>query len=171
QWRQYEEIFPALARSRIDQVSIECRNARVPLDLLQLLKGKDVQLGVIDVASSAIETPEDVVTTLAAAAEYLPKERIIAGTNCGMAPMQFEIAMAKLAALGKGAQLARQRLGWTALPESGIAAPRLRITMFVTGRVLHHLELFAGGDVIGFVGEHVHERAARALLSPVHQLF
>src|SRR5215470_1216275 len=73
QWRQYEEIFPALARSRIDQVSIECRNARVPLDLLQLLKGKDVQLGVIDVASSAIETPEDVVTTLAAAAEYLPK--------------------------------------------------------------------------------------------------
>ena len=111
QWRQYEEIFPALARSRIDQVSIECRNARVPLDLLQLLKGKDVQLGVIDVASSAIEIPEDVVTTLAAAAEYLPKERIIAGTNCGMAPMQFEIAMAKLAALGKGAQLARQRLG------------------------------------------------------------
>jgi 5-methyltetrahydropteroyltriglutamate--homocysteine methyltransferase len=111
QWRQYEEIFPALAGSRIDQVSIECRNARVPLDLLQLLKGKDVQLGVIDVATSAIETPEDVMTTLAAAAKYVPKERIIAGTNCGMAPMRFEIAMAKLAALGKGAQLTRQRLG------------------------------------------------------------
>jgi 5-methyltetrahydropteroyltriglutamate--homocysteine methyltransferase len=111
QWRQYQEIFPALARSRIDQVSIECRNARVPLDLLRLLDGKDVQLGVIDVATSAIETPEDVVTTLAAAAKYVAKEKIIASTNCGMAPMRCDIAVAKLTALGKGAELARQRLG------------------------------------------------------------
>ncbi len=111
QWRQYQEIFPALAGSRIDQVSIECINARVPLDLLQLLDGKEVQLGVIDVATDTIETPEDVVATLAAAAKFVAKEKIIASTNCGMAPMRFDIAMAKLAALGKGAELARQRLG------------------------------------------------------------
>jgi 5-methyltetrahydropteroyltriglutamate--homocysteine methyltransferase len=111
QWRQYQEIFPTLAKSRIDQVSIECRNSRVPLDLLKLLEGKDVQVGVIDVATDAIETPEQVVATIAEAARYVAKEKIIASTNCGMAPMRREIALAKLAALGKGAQMARKALG------------------------------------------------------------
>jgi 5-methyltetrahydropteroyltriglutamate--homocysteine methyltransferase len=110
QWRQYQEIFPALAKSRIDQVSIECRNSLVPLDLLKLLEGKDVQVGVIDVATDAIETPEQVVATIAGAARYVAKEKIIAGTNCGMAPMRREIALAKLEALGKGAQMARKSL-------------------------------------------------------------
>jgi 5-methyltetrahydropteroyltriglutamate--homocysteine methyltransferase len=110
QWRQYQEIFPALAKSRIDQVSIECRNSLVPLELLKLLEGKDVQVGVIDVATDAIETPEQVAATIAEAARYVAKEKIIASTNCGMAPMRRDIAFTKLAALGKGAQLARQTL-------------------------------------------------------------
>jgi 5-methyltetrahydropteroyltriglutamate--homocysteine methyltransferase len=109
EWRQYEEIFPALAASRIDQVSVECRNSRVPLSLLGLLGGKDVLLGAIDVASDAVETPEEVAATLGEALKYVPKERIVAGTNCGMAPMRRDIALAKLAALVKGAALARQR--------------------------------------------------------------
>jgi 5-methyltetrahydropteroyltriglutamate--homocysteine methyltransferase len=111
QWRQYEEIFPALARSRIDQVSIECRNSRVPLHLLKLLEGKHVHVGVIDVATDEIETAEQVAAMIAEAAKYLPKEKIIASTNCGMAPMRSDIAYAKLAALGKGTQLARTLLG------------------------------------------------------------
>jgi 5-methyltetrahydropteroyltriglutamate--homocysteine methyltransferase len=111
QWRQYQEIFPALAKSRIDQVSIECRNSLVPLELLQLLDGKDVQVGVIDVATDAIETPERVVATIAEAAKYVAKEKIIASTNCGMAPMRRDVAFAKLEALGKGAQMARKTLG------------------------------------------------------------
>jgi 5-methyltetrahydropteroyltriglutamate--homocysteine methyltransferase len=110
EWRQYEEIFPALAASRIDQISIECRSSRVPISLLKLLEGKDVQVGVIDVASDAVETPEQVAAVIAEAMKYVPKERIIAGTNCGMAPMRWDVAYAKLAALGKGAELARQRL-------------------------------------------------------------
>ena len=110
QWRQYEEIFPALARSRIDQVSIECRNSRVPLHLLKLLEGKHVHVGVIDVATDEIETAEQVAAVIAEAAKYLPKEKIIASTNCGMAPMRSDIAYAKLAALGKGAQLARSSM-------------------------------------------------------------
>ena len=110
EWRQYEEIFPALARSRIRQVSVECRNARVPVELLALLKGKDVLLGVIDVASDAVETAEDIVATIESALPYVPKERIFPCTNCGMAPMAREIANAKLQALGAGAKLARQRL-------------------------------------------------------------
>jgi 5-methyltetrahydropteroyltriglutamate--homocysteine methyltransferase len=111
EWRQYEEIFPALAASRIDEVSIECRNSRVPLPLLKLLDGKTVQVGAIDVAADAIETPEEVAVVIAEAAKYVAKERIVAGTNCGMAPMRRDIALAKLAALGRGAELARKRLG------------------------------------------------------------
>ena len=111
EWRQYEEIFPALAASRIDQVSVECRNAKVPVSLLSLLKGKDVLVGVIDVASDQVETPEDVVATVEQAMKHVPKERIVLCTNCGMAPMNFATATAKLDALGKGAALARQKLG------------------------------------------------------------
>jgi 5-methyltetrahydropteroyltriglutamate--homocysteine methyltransferase len=108
-WRQYEEIFPALAKSRIDQVSLECRNSKVPLELLELLKGKDVLLGVIDVATDDVETAEDVAAVIGQALRFVPRERIIACTNCGMAPMRRDIAEAKLAALGAGAALARQR--------------------------------------------------------------
>jgi 5-methyltetrahydropteroyltriglutamate--homocysteine methyltransferase len=111
EWRQYEEIFPALASSRIDQVSVECRNSRVPIALLKLLDGKDVQVGVIDVASDQIETPDEVAAVIGEAAKYIAKERIIAGTNCGMAPMRRDIALGKLEALGKGAELARKKFG------------------------------------------------------------
>jgi 5-methyltetrahydropteroyltriglutamate--homocysteine methyltransferase len=111
EWRQYEEIFPALAKSRLDQVSVECINSRVPMSLLKLLDGKDVQVGVIDVASDEIETPEQVAAVIAEATKYVAKDRIIAGTNCGMAPMRRDVAGAKLAALGKGAELARKKLG------------------------------------------------------------
>jgi 5-methyltetrahydropteroyltriglutamate--homocysteine methyltransferase len=111
EWRQYETIFPALAASRIKQVSVECRNSKVPLDLLALLKGKDVLVGAIDVASDRIETAEDVAATLEAAMKFVPKERIFACTNCGMAPMRRDIAAAKLQALGAGAALARKRFG------------------------------------------------------------
>ncbi len=111
EWRQYEQIFPALAASRIGEVSIECVHSKVPLQLLSLLKGKDVQIGVIDVATDVIETPEDVAKTIEAAMKHVPKDRIICGTNCGMAPMRRDVAAAKLIALGRGAALARQRLG------------------------------------------------------------
>jgi len=109
EWRQYEEIFPALAKSRLGQVSLECKSSRVPMNLLALLEGKDVQVGVIDVASDVVETPEDVAATIGAVLRHVPKERIIASTNCGMAPMRREIAQAKLDALGRGAALARER--------------------------------------------------------------
>jgi 5-methyltetrahydropteroyltriglutamate--homocysteine methyltransferase len=111
EWRQYEAIFPALAASRIDQVSVECRSSRVPLELLTLLAGKDVLVGAIDVATDAVETPEQVAETIEAAARFVAPERIVACTNCGMAPMHRDVATAKLSALARGAELARQRLG------------------------------------------------------------
>ncbi len=109
EWRQYEEFFPALAKSRIDQVSLECINSRVPMSVLKLLHGKDVLIGVIDVATDKVETPEDVAAVIAKAAEYVPAQKIIACTNCGMAPMRREIAAMKLEALARGAALARER--------------------------------------------------------------
>jgi 5-methyltetrahydropteroyltriglutamate--homocysteine methyltransferase len=109
EWRQYEETFPALAASRIDQVSLECRNARVPLRLMELLAGKDVLVGVIDVASDRVETPEEVAGVIEDALAFVPAERLFPCTNCGMAPMRCDVAEAKLAALGAGAVLARRR--------------------------------------------------------------
>jgi 5-methyltetrahydropteroyltriglutamate--homocysteine methyltransferase len=111
EWRQYEDIFPAIDRSSIQQVAIECRNSRVPLELLALLKGKVVQAGVIDVASDTVETAEEVVKVIDEVSRFVPKSNIIATTNCGMAPMRRDIAEAKLMALGAGAALARQKLG------------------------------------------------------------
>jgi 5-methyltetrahydropteroyltriglutamate--homocysteine methyltransferase len=111
EWRQYEEFFPALAKSRIDQVSIECIHSKVPMTLLKLLDGKEIQIGAIDVATDAVETPEQVAAVIAEARKYVAKERIVVGTNCGMAPMRRDVALAKLKALGGGARLAREKLG------------------------------------------------------------
>ena len=107
EWTQYEKIFPALAKSRIKQVSLEAINSRVPLKLLSLLDGKDVLVGVIDVATDEIETPERVAQVIGDVMKFVPKERIVACTNCGMAPMRRDIAEAKLKALGAGAKLAQ----------------------------------------------------------------
>jgi 5-methyltetrahydropteroyltriglutamate--homocysteine methyltransferase len=110
QWRQYEETFPVIAKSAIDQISLECRNSRVPIDMLKLLEGKDVLVGAIDVSSNAVETPEEVAETIKQAMAYVPRERLFPCTNCGMAPMSREIAYAKLAALAAGAALARKAI-------------------------------------------------------------
>jgi len=110
EWRQYEEIFPALAKSRIDQISLECINSKVPVELLRLLKGKDVLVGVIDVATDTVETPQQVSEVIQKALRYVPKQHLFPCTNCGMAPMDRDIALAKLKALAQGAALARNKL-------------------------------------------------------------
>ena len=109
EWRQYEQVFPALAKSSIDQVSLECFHSHVPPDLMALLAGKDVMVGVIDVASDEVETAEQVAETIGTALQFVPKHKLFPCTNCGMAPMRREVAIAKLAALAEGARLARER--------------------------------------------------------------
>jgi 5-methyltetrahydropteroyltriglutamate--homocysteine methyltransferase len=111
EWRQYEKFFPALARSRIDQVSIECIHSHVPMSVLALLAGKDVLVGAIDVATDRIETAEEVAVVIGEAARHVPPQNIIPCTNCGMAPMRREIAVKKLEALAEGAALARKKFG------------------------------------------------------------
>ncbi len=109
EWRQYEQVFPALAASTIDQVSLECYHSHVPPQLMALLEGKDVMVGVIDVASDLVETPEQVADTIGSALRFVPSQRLFPCTNCGLAPMRREVAEAKLRALAQGAALARER--------------------------------------------------------------
>ena len=117
EWRQYEEIFPALNNSKLDQISLECANSKVPMALLGLLKDKELMVGAIDVASAAIESAEQVAATIKEAAKHVDAERIYPCTNCGMAPLSRDVARAKLRALGAGAELAR-----TAIRSSGRAS-------------------------------------------------
>ncbi|MBK7280187.1 methionine synthase [Candidatus Aalborgicola defluviihabitans] len=112
-WRQYAQVFPALAASSIQQVSLECYHSHVPPEMMDLLKGKDVMVGVIDVASDVIETPEQIADTIGMALQHVPRDRLFPCTNCGLAPMSREVALKKLEALAQGAALARARYGQT----------------------------------------------------------
>ena len=110
EWRQYEATFPLLARSRIDQVSLECANSRVPLELLRLLAGKVVLVGAVDVATDRIETPDEVAATLRRALAFVPPGRLYPCTNCGMVPLSRDVARGKLRALAAGAAIVRAEL-------------------------------------------------------------
>ena len=111
EWRQYESTFPLLARSKIGQISLECANSGVPLELLALLKGKDVLVGAIDVASDQVERPGQVADTIRSAMKFVPAEKLYPCTNCGMVPLAREVAQGKLRALAEGAALVRRELG------------------------------------------------------------
>lgn len=111
EWRQYEQIFPAINASRIDQVSLECANSHVPISLIELLVDKEILVGAIDVASAEVETPEQVAAVIESALGHADAERIQPCTNCGLAPLSRAVAEGKLMALGAGAELARKRFG------------------------------------------------------------
>lgn len=110
EWRHYEESFPLLQQSTIDTVSLECHHSRVPMDLIELIRGKKVMLGAIDVASETIETPEDVANTLRNALKFVDADKLIPSTNCGMAPFPRNVALEKMSALTAGAHIVREEL-------------------------------------------------------------
>lgn len=110
EWRQYEEIFPKLQQSNIDLISLECQNSRVPMDLIELIRGKKVMVGAIDVATSTVETPEEVASTLRKALEFVDADKLYPSTNCGMTPLSRQVATGKLNALSAGAAIVRKEL-------------------------------------------------------------
>ena len=110
EWRQYEEFFPKLQQSKIDIISLECHNSRVPISLLELIRGKKVMVGAIDVATNTIETPEEVADTLRKALEFVDEDKLYPCTNCGMAPLARDVARGKLHALSAGAEIIRREL-------------------------------------------------------------
>ena len=110
QWRQYEEVFPKLQKSTIDTISLECHNSNVPIDLVELVRGKKVMLGAIDVATNDIETPEEVADTIRKALKFVDAENLCPSTNCGMAPMPRQVARDKLKALSLGTEIVRKEI-------------------------------------------------------------
>ena len=110
EWRQYEAIFPQLQKSSIDIISLECHNSHVPIELLELIRGKKVMVGAIDVATDLVETPEEVASTLRKALQYVDADKLYPCTNCGMAPLSREVARGKLNALQAGAEIVRREL-------------------------------------------------------------
>jgi len=110
EWRQYESTFPLLAKSKIDQVSLECANSRVPLELIDLLKGKDILAGAIDVANEVVETPEEVAQTIRAVLKHVAADKLYPCTNCGMVPLTRSVSQGKLQALAAGAAIVRREL-------------------------------------------------------------
>lgn len=110
EWRQYEQTFPRLQQSSIDIISLECRNSRVPIDLMELIRGKKVMVGAIDVATEQVETAQEVAETLRQALRFVDADKLYPATNCGMAPLPRAVAQGKLKALGAGAQIVRQEL-------------------------------------------------------------
>lgn len=110
EWRQYEAVFPKLQQSNIDIISLECHNSRVPIELLELVRGKKVMVGAIDVATDTIETPEEVAATLRKALQFVDADKLYPCTNCGMAPLSRDVARGKLNALSAGAEIIRQEI-------------------------------------------------------------
>lgn len=110
EWRQYEETFPSLQKSNIDIISLECHNGRVPFEVLELVRGKKVMVGAIDVATDTIETPQEVAATLRHALKYVDADKLYPCTNCGMAPLSRELARGKMRALSEGAEIVRKEL-------------------------------------------------------------
>ena len=110
EWRQYEQSFPLLQQSTIDIVSLECQHSHVPMELVELIRGKKVMLGAIDVASETIETPEEVAETLRNALRFVDADKLIPSTNCGMAPLPRDVALGKLSALSAGTEIIREEL-------------------------------------------------------------
>lgn len=110
EWRQYEEIFPALNASRIDQVSLECADSKVPPSLMSLLKDKELMVGVVAVTPDRVETPEEVAGVIRTAMAYVDPERLLPCSNCGMTPIPYETALGKIQSIAAGAALVRRTL-------------------------------------------------------------
>ena len=92
----------------IERMRVAVRSGKRAMELTPL--DKDVLVGAIDVASLAVETPEQVVATLKAAMKYVDPERTYPCTNCGLAPLPRDVSIGKLQALGAGARLLRKEL-------------------------------------------------------------
>ena len=110
EWRQYEQSFPLLQQSSIDTVSLESIHSHVPLELVELIRGKKVMLGAVDVATETVETPEEVAEVLRRALDFVDADKLVPSSNCGMAPLGRQAALGKLSALSAGAEIVRTEL-------------------------------------------------------------
>jgi 5-methyltetrahydropteroyltriglutamate--homocysteine methyltransferase len=106
-WGHYGVSLPLLAKSSVDQVSVECAASGVDPALLAALDGKDVLVGVIDVGTEEVETPEAVAERIRAVLPYVSPQHLYPCTDCGMVPRSRAAAEGKMRALAAGAAIVR----------------------------------------------------------------
>jgi 5-methyltetrahydropteroyltriglutamate--homocysteine methyltransferase len=99
-------FLPELAATECDQVSIETAQSGLDLAVLDELPGKTIILGVLDLSTDEVETPETVADRIRRAFPHAGAERLIAAPDCGMKYLSRQAAYGKLEALVEGARLA-----------------------------------------------------------------
>ena len=109
-WGHYGVTLPLLARSSVNQVSVECAASGVDVSVLHELGGKDVLLGAINVGTEDVETPEIVAGRIRRALEYVPASQLYPCTDCGLVPRSREASQGKMRALAAGAAIVREEL-------------------------------------------------------------
>ena len=109
EWGQYGVTLPLLSETKIDQISVECAASGVDPAVLAGARGKDVLVGVIDVGTEEVESPELVASRIEKALAYVGPERLFPCTDCGLVPRTRAAARGKLRALVEGARLVRGR--------------------------------------------------------------
>ena len=115
-WGHYGATLPLLARSGVDQISVECAASGVDPAVLGEAGDKDLLVGVIDVGSEEVETPETVAGRIRRALEYVPAARLKPSTDCGLVPRSRNSARGKMQALAAGAAIVRTELADSLTP-------------------------------------------------------
>ena len=106
-WSHYGRTLPLLRTSTIDQISVECAASGVDPSVLALARGKDLMVGVIDVGTDEVETPETVAERIRTALDHVEPDHLYPCTDCGMVPRSRAAARGKMKALAEGARLVR----------------------------------------------------------------
>ncbi|HXY42830.1 MAG TPA: hypothetical protein VEH29_01465 [Acidimicrobiales bacterium] len=103
-------FLPELAASSAQQVSIETAQSKLDLGVLSDLSDKTIILGVIDLSTPEVETPEVVADRVRRAFDRVPPERIVISTDCGMKYLPRSSAEGKMRSLGAAARMLRAEL-------------------------------------------------------------
>jgi 5-methyltetrahydropteroyltriglutamate--homocysteine methyltransferase len=100
-------FLPELASASVDAISIETAQSSLDCSVLTQLRGKTIILGVLDLSTNEVETPEIVAARIGRALPYVSRDRIIVAPDCGMKYLPRDVAFAKMQAMAEGAQLVR----------------------------------------------------------------
>jgi 5-methyltetrahydropteroyltriglutamate--homocysteine methyltransferase len=103
-------FLPELAESRVKQISIETAQSSLDCSVLSNLPGKTIILGVLDLSTHEIETPEIVAGRIRCALPFVSPERLIVAPDCGLKYLPRNVAFAKIKAMVGGAELVRSKL-------------------------------------------------------------
>lgn len=104
-------FLPELAGSPVQQISIETAQSNLDCSVLESLTGKTVILGVLDLSTHDIETPEEVAARIRRALPHIAPERLVIAPDCGLKYLPREVAFGKMKAMADGAAIVRGELG------------------------------------------------------------